>query len=268
MNRFGASYFSGCPIPLEDFLKLCHEIGLDYVEIQAEHPYSPSEINTRKIDYLKDLLSGYGLTPLLHGPVHDVNLASTKERIRSASVDITKDCIVLADALGSRDLIVHAGKCPANQVPLMLDRARKCAIKSISELAPFANDLGIGIGLENKQKGKDREVIMMVDEHVRMVSEFQHLGVFAVLDLGHAFTTGCNLVEYVHVLRDSLKEVHVHDNNGQYDDHLALGRGGLPLGEVVLALHDIRFDGPVILEVKDTRELGASLQLMIELSHI
>jgi sugar phosphate isomerase/epimerase len=152
MNRFGASYFSGCPIPLEDFLKLCVEIGLDYVEIQAEHPYSPSEINARKIDYLKDLLSGYGLTPVLHGPIHDVNLASTKERIRSASVNITKDCIVLADALGSRDLVIHAGKCPADQVPLMLDRARECAIKSISELAPFANDLGIGIGLENKQK--------------------------------------------------------------------------------------------------------------------
>jgi len=36
---------------------------------------------------------------------------------------------------------------------------------------------------------------------------------------------------------------------------------------VVLALHDIRFNGPMILEVKDIGELGTSLQLLIELSH-
>jgi sugar phosphate isomerase/epimerase len=53
----------------------------------------------------------------------------------------------------------------------------------------------------------------------------------------------------------------------KYDDHLALGRGDLPLEEVVLALHDIRFNGPMILEVKDIGELGTSLQLLKELSH-
>jgi sugar phosphate isomerase/epimerase len=46
-----------------------------------------------------------------------------------------------------------------------------------------------------------------------------------------------------------------------------LGRGDIPLGEVVLALRDIHFDGPMILEVKDIGELSTNLQLLIELSH-
>jgi sugar phosphate isomerase/epimerase len=139
---------------------------------------------------------------------------------------------------------------------------------SISELALFADDLGVKIGVENKQKGLDREIIMTVNDHIKMVSEFQYLGIFAVLDIGHAFTTGCSLVDYICTLGNSLKEIHFHDNNGQTDDHLALGHGDVPLKEVVTKLHDIDFNGLSILEIKDIGELSSSMQHLKELSQM
>ncbi len=268
MLRLGASYFSGCPVSLETFMKLCRELNLDYIEIQAEHPYSPVEMDTKRVTELRDLFSNYELTPLLHGPIHDVNLASIKEQIRRASVEITKDSIKLADTLGCQEIVIHAGKCPADQVPFMLDRARECAVMSISELALFADDLGVKVGIENKQKGMDREIIMTVDDHIKMVSKFQHLGIFAVLDIGHAFTTGCSLVDYICTLGNSLKATHFHDNNGQTDDHLALGHGDVPLEEVVTKLNDIDFNGLSILEIKDIRELSSSVQYLKKLSRM
>ncbi len=262
MLGLGATYFPDRSGPIQAFFELCHELGLQYVEIQAEHPYSPTDLHKEKVVELREMLSGYGLTPLIHGPIYDINLASTKERIRQASVEVTKDFIELARMLGSQQVVIHAGKCPQDQVPLLLERARKCASLSISELALFANDHGVSIGLENKQNGADREIVLTVDDHLRMTSKLQHLGVFAVLDVGHAFTTEERVTDYVHALGSNLREIHFHDNNGETDDHLTLGHGNVPLKEVVAALHAIDFKGVSIIEVKRREELRASVKYL------
>lgn len=267
MLRLGATYFPGRSGSIQTFFELCHELGLQYVEIQAEHPYYPTDLNKERVMELGEMFSGYGLTPLIHGPVYDINLASTKERIRHASVEITKDFIELARRLDSQQVVIHAGKCPQDQVPFLLDRARECASISISKLALFANDLGVSIGLENKQSGGDREIVLTVDDHLRMTSKFQHLGVFAVLDIGHAFTTGEHVTDYIHTLGSSIREIHFHDNNGVTDDHLALGHGNVPLEEVVKALRAIDFSGVSIIEVKQSDDLRASVKFLRKLDY-
>ncbi len=265
MLRLGATYFPGRSGSIQTFFELCHELGLQYVEIQVEHPYSPADLHKEGVMELREMFSGYGLIPLIHGPVYDINLASTKERIRQASVEITKDFIKLARRVDSQQVVIHAGKCPQDQVPLLLARARECAFLSVSKLALFANDLGVKLGIENKQRSADREIVLTVDDHLQMTSEFQHLGVFAVLDIGHAFTTGERITDYIHALGNSLREIHFHDNNGETDDHLALGHGNVPLKEVVEALRAIDFSGVSIIEVKRKEDLRASVKYLRKL---
>ena len=266
MLRLGATYFPGCSGSIQAFFELCHELGLQFVEIQAEHPYSPTDLHKEKVIELREMFSGYGLTPLIHGPVYDINLASTKERIRQASVEITKDFIELARRLDSQHVVIHAGTCPQDQIPFLLDRARECATLRISKLALFANDLGVSLGLENKQSSADREILLTVDDHLRRTSKFKHLGVFAVLDIGHAFTTGEHVTDYIHTLGNSLREIHFHDNNGETDDHLALGQGNVPLEEVVAALRSIDFSGTSIIEMKQKEDLEASVKYLRNLN--
>lgn len=40
-------------------------------------------------------------------------------------------------------------------------------------------------------------------------------------DVGHANLTGCNIREYLRTLGDRLTVLHIHDNNGTFDQHLA-----------------------------------------------
>lgn len=237
------------------------------MEIQAEYPYSPTNLHRERVMELREMFSGYGLTPLIHGPVYDTNLASTKDQIRQASVEITKDFIELARRLNSRQVVIHAGKCPQDQVPFLLDRARECASLSISKLALFANDRGVHLGIENKQSSADREIVLTIDDHLRMTSQFQHLGVFAVLDIGHAFTTEEHVTDYIHTLGNKLREIHFHDNNGVTDNHLALGHGNVPLEEVVKVLHAIDFSGVSIIEVKQSDDLRASIKFLRKLDY-
>ncbi len=92
----GASFHAGCEIPFDQFLGLCSDLGMSYVEIQTEHPYTPSEMNRKRVNEVGELADACGLNIILHGPLFDTNLSSLKECIRRASVKFTQECVELA----------------------------------------------------------------------------------------------------------------------------------------------------------------------------
>ncbi|MFW9909444.1 MAG: sugar phosphate isomerase/epimerase family protein [Candidatus Thorarchaeota archaeon] len=250
--RLGTSFFSGCTIPLTEFLDMCNELKMKYIEIQLEPPYFPSSMTQDDKETLRNLISDSSLIPLVHAPYDDVNLASLKEPIRRASLGIMKDCIDISSEIGSSSITIHAGSCPSNQIARHEDAIQRFRA-SLLELVMYAHDSGVRIGVENKQVGKDREIILFPKEHLEVVQDYSDFDVGAVLDIGHANTTGVDLVEYIKIMKSYLLEVHLHDNDGTADLHLGLGDGTADLKTVIQELRSIRYHGPVILEL-DTRE--------------
>ncbi|MDF1540224.1 MAG: sugar phosphate isomerase/epimerase [Candidatus Thorarchaeota archaeon] len=250
--HLGTSYYSGCTIPLPEFIEMCNDLSLEYIEIQLEPPFLPSDMNPKQREALRDTLSPSGLECTLHAPYDDVNLSSLKEPIRKASLDIMKDCIDIAGELSSRILVIHAGACPANQLARHEDAIQRFRA-SLLELAMYAHDQSIKIGVENKQTGLDREIILYPDEHFEIVQEYSDFDVGAVLDVGHANTAGIDLPQYVKLLEPHLIEMHIHDNDGVNDSHQGLGEGTADIDGIVQALLSSDFSGPTILEL-DSRE--------------
>ncbi len=250
--HLGTSYYSGCTIPLHEFILMCIDLNLEYIEIQLEPPYLPSDMNSKQRDTLRNTLSSTDLECTLHAPYDDVNLSSLKEPIRRASIDIMKDCIDIAVELSSSILVLHAGACPANQLSRHDDAIQRFRA-SLLELAMYAHDRSIKIGVENKQVGLDREIILYPDEHLEIVQEYSDFDVGAVLDVGHANTAGIDLPKYVKLLEPHLIEMHIHDNDGVNDSHVGLGEGTADIEGVVRALLVGKFSGPTILEL-DSRE--------------
>lgn len=232
---------------------------MNYIEIQAEHPYSPDSMSKEDYDDLSQLLETSGLKPIIHGSYHDVNLSSLKPVVRETSVEIISSCIDFSTRLGSDSVVIHAGSCPANQAH-NIERGRSSFYESLRQLSKYANDRNIILGLENKQNGQDIEIILNSEEHVRYISEFYDLGVRAVFDMGHALTTGVNLKDYVRALGKNLVEVHLHDNDGIKDLHWPLGKGNADVAGVFSALESSNFDGPVILELDSREDLEESLE--------
>ncbi len=250
--RLGASYFNGCPIPFPEFLGMCQELGLEHIEIQLEPPITPPDIDHTTKTTILDSLGSASVIPTTHAPYDDINLSSFKERIRRASLDILKECVDFTVEIGASILVVHGGSCSINQISKH-DNAIQRFRASLLELAMYAHDRGVRIGLENKQIGLDREVILFPDEHHEVVHEFADFDVGAVIDVGHANTAGIALGEYFEQMQSYLIEVHLHDNNGTSDEHMTLGNGTIDFKSVLNMLDRIQFDGPVILEL-DTRE--------------
>ncbi len=64
----GASFYAGCEIPFDQFLSMCNDLGMSYVEIQTEHPYTPSEMDRKRVNEVRELADTYGFDIILHGP--------------------------------------------------------------------------------------------------------------------------------------------------------------------------------------------------------
>ncbi|MCK4278960.1 MAG: sugar phosphate isomerase/epimerase [Candidatus Thorarchaeota archaeon] len=259
MMDIGASFYAGCEIPFDQFLSMCSDLGMSYVEIQTEHPYTPSEMGQKRVNEVKELANTYDLGIILHGPLFDTNLSSLKERIRSASVKFVQECVELTSQLDANLLVVHAGSLPGDLPNNLMNRARDQLHSSLSELTKVAVDSGVIIGVENKQKSEDRELVLYADEHLEVIEAFRDQGVRAVLDIGHAHTANIELANYTHLLNDLIIELHLHDNNGISDDHLPLGAGSIDFQSFFEAAKSIDFAGPAILELKNRPDLESSV---------
>jgi sugar phosphate isomerase/epimerase len=70
------------------------------------------------------------------------------------------------------------------------------------------------------------------------------------VDLGHAHVEG-QVVEELRLALPRLDHLHVHDNDGQTDAHLAPGAGTIPWQEVLALLETAEFSGYAALELRD-----------------
>jgi sugar phosphate isomerase/epimerase len=81
-------------------------------------------------------------------------------------------------------------------------------------------------------------------------------GIGFTLDIGHAHTVG-KVREFLAVL-STANHIHIHDNHGTADQHLALGEGTIPWEEVGPAVaRDYR--GIVVVEGRSLEEAQKSL---------
>ena len=72
--------------------------------------------------------------------------------------------------------------------------------------------------------------------------EVENVGICFDIGHWHALSQGMrkkDLARWITVLTPHLRHMHLHDNRGQDDDHLPLGKGCIPLDELPPLLHDL-----------------------------
>ncbi len=86
---------------------------------------------------------------------------------------------------------------------------------------------------------------------------YHHPRTGILVDVGHMHMrmrsagsfAGMSVADYFSRLPVPLVEVHLHDNNGERDQHGHFGYGSVPFGEIAAALRAQRFDGISTIEV-------------------
>jgi sugar phosphate isomerase/epimerase len=245
--KIGASTLAGLEDTLKDCLEFIESLGLEYAELV--HQFPSEFIDT-------ELLESFDLKYSIHSPFMDVNIASLQERSRLNSIEQIKSSIDLANRIDAKTVVVHPGLMPFLARPFE-DKVYETANRSIIELGNYAKDLGVDAAVENMPTF---EAMIYMD--MKRLDEFLTENEMSMtLDIGHANHVGYSADE---MYFDSIKHIHMHDNFGDDDSHLALGEGSIDLKHIIQTFESKNYDGIYIIEVNNNDSIKKSYDYMKE----
>ncbi len=229
-----------CLKPFEEVLHMVknHFDGWEFLA-EKEHGWGMKE-------HILDVMSTVDTYVQVHAPFNDINLASINPRIAHTSVKEIEHSFRLASLLGSDVVTVH----PGIYSPLgrFWTGAKERAHISMKRLSDMAEEHGITCALEN-MPNFDFTMGVTPEE----ISEFiGSSGLAFCFDVGHANTCGYidEFLEFVPA------NVHLHDNHGHKDEHLALGAGNIDFPRVIKKIHKHRCH--LVIEGRDMESLVKS----------
>jgi sugar phosphate isomerase/epimerase len=250
--KIGVSTLAFYPQPLTEVLKFVEDLDVGYCEVINEYPHDSLE---------KELLDSYDLQISVHAPLSDINLASHNQAIRKSSLAQIKNSMDIANNIDSKVVVVHPGYMP------ILGRKIKDKIfqynrNSLKECSDYAQDLGVKMCVENMPDIEDllykdleelKNLVLDIDAHM-------------TLDVGHAHNNQFTVEDMLKSPR--IEHIHLHDNDGSFDNHNALGscekKGGqgLDFESLFKGLKKINYKGILVVEVEHPHEVGESLDYL------
>ena len=246
--KIGASTLAGIEYDLEKTLDFIEGLGLEYAELV--HQYPSENISP-------DLLESYNLKYSIHAPFMDVNIASLQDKSRINSINQIKDSIDFANKIDAEAVVVHPGLISFLANKYFKKEVIDTANRSMIELGNYSKDLGVMTTFENMPTFDSMIYQDMNKLHDILSENDLHM----TLDIGHANHAGYSADGMIF---DSIKHVHIHDNFGDDDTHLALGEGSIDLKRVVNNLESKSYDGIYMIEVNDYDSIKKSYKYIIE----
>lgn len=262
-EHLGIATFTLMEEGLEGFMVFASSLGLTYVEIRSERPYAlPQDMHTKELESIQEELTSLSLEPIIHSAVYDINLASLNPLIRRASIRQTVESIRFAAKIGAKIVIIHPGRLPKDYPSVYLKNSRINLLTSLNVMARMAGRMGVMLAIENSPRGRAHRLVANPQEHLYILRRLgsAHLG--ALLDIGHAHTWGFDLREYIRSLADYILLFHLHDNRGDADEHLPLGRGTIDLRGVGEEIQKLNREVPIILSMRRKEDIIKSIRFL------
>ncbi len=173
-----------------------------------------------------------------------ISLAYSEKRRRIESTDEIRRAVEAAEKIPFEYLVVHMG-LPDESYSL---RKFDDVFSSLEHLRVFAGQLGVKILIEN--------IPNELSLPQRLVAFLRYTKVTDVglcFDTGHAHMTG-DVAEALETMQEHIVSTHVHDNDGEKDEHLYPFEGGIDWRPVVPQFHAARGRFPVVFELRDYGE--------------
>ena len=189
---------------------------------------------------LEAVAPSYKVKFSIHAPITDVNIAALSDRMREAATMEIIATMEQAIQLKADTVTFHPG-FQSMVTPGMESRAVEKAKRSIRTIDRLMNEFGIIAALENMPSLK-----FMIGTGAKELNEMvDGTNMKICFDIGHANTVN-QIDEIIDLLGDRIKNVHIHDNNGNNDDHMTIGDGKIDFGKVLKRLSN--YKGRYVIE--------------------
>ncbi|MDQ6678543.1 MAG: sugar phosphate isomerase/epimerase [Acidobacteriota bacterium] len=190
------------------------------------------------------------------GPDAVINITERAKAERIRIVDEIKRAIEVAEMAPFRYLIQHMGVLDEEYS----DYKMEAAFSSLEELSIFAHQRGVDILLENIPNE------LSTAERLQQFLAMTHLDLNFVFDIGHAHL-GAGVEHEFEVMKNRIRSLHVHDNDGKEDKHLfpLLSKGGTidwPRAMELLRSRENQY--PLLLELKESPDFPNALEVVPE----
>ena len=190
-------------------------------------------------------LEGRPFRYFIHAPARGVNIASLREPIRRASVEVLAQCFTVAAEVDA-PVIVHPGYSAwKGEREAAVARLRK----SLADLKLAAGERAVTFYVENMPPSN--YFLLRTPDELPILD-----GQGFALDVGHAQLNGC----LSGFLDHPLAHVHLHDNDGKADSHEPVGTGGIDFRPVIWAAE--RDHASAIVEVATLEGVLSSLEVL------
>lgn len=225
--------------PMRDVMREITRIarlGFDFVDLTLEPPQA--RVDTVDLRRIRTALDEANLGVIGHTAYY-LPFASGFDSIHQAAIHEAERCLDFFAELGVPAMNVHVDSRAPGYPP---DWIRQRNIAAYTVLAERAERLGMVIMVENGE-GEDADFFAPIFEAVP--------GLGLHLDIGHANinTRKSHAPSLLARYSDRLKHVHLSDNKGKGDDHLAIGAGTIDWKRELKALKAAGYDGTITLEV-------------------
>ncbi|XJZ27767.1 sugar phosphate isomerase/epimerase family protein [Bacillota bacterium Lsc_1132] len=236
--------YSDLPLITNDIFENIKELiamGADKVEMLMDGDQW-DEMERQFADFapkLKALPVGY----TVHPPAWDTNLTSENKAIREASFIEYQKAIEFAAMIGAGHVVIHPGFCfsPVFNKELAQERA----MEYVQRLCEVAKPLNVKLVIENV--GYNGSSLFTQEEFTRFLDSFDDT-VGYLIDVGHAHLNQWDIPKLIRETKGRLLALHLHDNNGEADEHLPIGEGIIQWEEIFSAMQEVSDKCQLILE--------------------
>jgi sugar phosphate isomerase/epimerase len=242
--RYGAMNFPVLPV-LEEIDAIAG-MGFDYLELAMDAPMAHHSIIAADKTAIIHALEASGLGLICHMPTF-VSTADLTESLRLASVTEMRRSLEVAFELGAAKIVLHPSMV-AGLGAFVGDRIKAYAYDFLAEMVEAALQMRLTLCLESMFPrymlgGQPTDL-------EEMFTAFPSLKL--VLDTGHAHIDDRGegrLLQLVEQFGSRIAHIHVSDNHGRRDEHLAVGHGTVDFAGLVQKLQAIGYDDTLTLEV-------------------
>ena len=234
------------------------ENKFEYTELMCDYPrFAPQLVGSAQIKKIKELSESYDIGLIMHAPFTHVNLSDDVQQFVDFGAKELLASIKLAEKLEIDRMTVH-GPYQSFDVDAILPRFLKNFLPILNE----AKKADVIMCFENMpvdcpQLPQKIEHYIFAAKKLLEAGEANKIYLTDTLkmtfDIGHANTV-CEPIKYYQAVVDALgkdfvQDMHIHDNNGKYDDHNAIGEGNIDFNGFLKLLRRLNYKEYFTLEL-------------------
>jgi protein FrlC len=246
--RFSQSSFVYFDYSLQEAIRRLHRFGYQGVEVWGGRPHAYRGDLDGQLGGIRALLEECNMAVPNFVPAqfrYPSILCSCNETVREDSVGYIRHAIDNAVELGAPHVSVCPGKTLYGED--VRDGWQQLR-RSLEELLEYAAEKGVALLIEPAHRFESN-LILTVQDGLRMIEEMGSDQLGILLDTGHASVNGEDLAQAVLSLRGVPLHIHIDDNDGASDAHLVPGDGEIDFAPFVRALREIGYTGFVSAEL-------------------